>query len=235
MQCATFLSRTDPTIRYIVYPRVIALPPVSRLECYFKRTLRISRSIAKMAPAKSETEVVTGYNGSHSRPLHSSNHAHRSRSPTPMSQPSALVATAIGAIALTAVDKYVIEYSSKNDRSSLNNDYGTQFFRRFADVAIGGYAGLEAYRYFRSSPHEPSHQTSWHVKPDNDAPPKRRRRGDNHHHKRHLLEAAIGVLGVEQQLKANRKGYDKHRKRHALEIAIGAYGLGRELMATREN
>jgi hypothetical protein len=83
--------------------------------------------------------------------------------------------------------------------------------------------------------HEQSHQTSWHIKPDNDAPLKRRRRGNNHHHKRHLLEAAIGVLGVEQQLKANKKGYDKHRKRHALETAIGAYGLGRELMATREN
>jgi hypothetical protein len=50
-----------------------------------------------MAPAKSEPEAIAGYNGSHPRRFHSSNHPHRSLSPTPMSQPSVLIAAAIGA------------------------------------------------------------------------------------------------------------------------------------------
>lgn len=195
--------------------------------------INTENQLYKMARTKSEQEAITSHNGLQSRRYHSSNHSRRSFSPASVSQSSALVPATIGAIAVTAVDKYLIEDTSKNDRSSLNND---QLFRRFSDVAIGGYAGLQAYRHFYS-PHEQIHQNSKYVKPDDNAitSSSKRRRREGNHRKRHLLEAVIGVLGIEKQLEANRKGYDKHPKRHALETAIGAYGLGRELLAARES
>lgn len=110
-----------------------------------------------MARTKSEPEAISSHNGSQARRFHSSDHSHRSLSPIPGSQQSALVSAAIGALAVTAVDKYLIEDTSKNDRSSLNDD---QLFRRFANIAIGGYARLKAYRHFRNSPREQIHQTS---------------------------------------------------------------------------
>jgi hypothetical protein len=212
----------------------LLLSPLSVKTCMILFKKNTENQLHKMARTKSEQEAVTSHNGLQPRRFHPSNHSQRSFSPTSVSQPSALVPATIGAIAVTAVDRYLIEDTSKNDRSSLNSD---QLFRRFVDVAIGGYAGLKAYRHFRNSPHEQIHQTSKYVEPDDNAitsPPKRRRRGGNHR-KRHLLEAVIGVLGIEKQLEANRKGYDKHHKRHALETAIGAYGLGRELLAARES
>jgi hypothetical protein len=124
---ARFSLRTDPMIRYIVYPLVIVLPLLQcqDLSVTLKRALRISRSIAQNGTRQIRTRGYHGLYGSHSRRFHLLNHPHRLHSPTPMSQPSALVATAIGAIVMTAVDKYVIEDTSKNDRSSLHNDYGT--------------------------------------------------------------------------------------------------------------
>ena len=131
----------------------------------YRSKINTENQLHKMARNKSEQEAITSHNGLQSRRYHSSNHSRRSFSPASVSQ-SALVPATIGAIAVTAVDKYLIEDTSKNDRSSLNND---QLFRRFADVAIGGYAGLQAYRHFWNSPHEQIHQNSKYVKPDDNA------------------------------------------------------------------
>jgi hypothetical protein len=80
-----------------------------------------------------------------------------------VSKSSALIAAAIGAAATTAVDKYVIEDIGKDSYGSHNRGHHSQGFRRLADVAIGGYAGFEAYRHLRSSNETTNpHQSQYH-------------------------------------------------------------------------
>jgi len=134
------------------------------------------------------------------------------------SKSSAAAAAVAGAVATTALDKYLFEERERDPRSKDDHDrHGDQTLRRLADLAIGGAVGVGAYTYFRdtrATPEETGGNGGRHG---------RHRSSDMRHRRAKSVDRRDDHF-------AHERGYDDHPIRHALETGGGAYGVGKELM-----